>query len=93
MCAGNELFFVALYVFKGPINGKLDMCVYVVGKLPQRLMDGMGMIAAWWIVFAVSGVICFLKQFINVIQIVNASRVLATIDKEERAKALNAKKQ
>ncbi|CDH54351.1 phosphatidylinositol synthase [Lichtheimia corymbifera JMRC:FSU:9682] len=69
MCAGNELFFVALYVFKGPIN------------------------AAWWIVFAVSGVICFLKQFINVIQIVNASRVLATIDKEERAKALNAKKQ
>ncbi|KAJ8652502.1 hypothetical protein O0I10_011826 [Lichtheimia ornata] len=72
MCAGNELFFVALYVFKffqGPIN------------------------AAWWIVFAVSGVICFLKQFINVIQIVNASRVLATIDKEERAKALNAKKE
>ncbi|CDS11264.1 hypothetical protein LRAMOSA03527 [Lichtheimia ramosa] len=72
MCAGNELFFVALYVFKffqGPIN------------------------AAWWVVFAVSGVICFLKQFINVIQIVNASRVLATIDKEERAKALNAKKE
>lgn len=29
MCAGNELFFVALYVFKffqGPINGKLDIC-------------------------------------------------------------------
>lgn len=51
------------------------------------------MIAAWWVVFAVSGVICFLKQFINVIQIVNASRVLATIDKEERAKALNAKKE
>ncbi|KAI7883257.1 CDP-diacylglycerol--inositol 3-phosphatidyltransferase [Lichtheimia hyalospora FSU 10163] len=69
MCAGNELFFVALYVFKGPIN------------------------ATWWIVFLVSGVICFLKQFINVIQIVNASRVLATIDKEERAKALNAKKE
>lgn len=57
------------------------------------MMMGWILIAAWWVVFAVSGVICFLKQFINVIQIVNASRVLATIDKEERAKALNAKKE
>ncbi|KAI8391008.1 CDP-alcohol phosphatidyltransferase-domain-containing protein [Radiomyces spectabilis] len=70
MCAGNELFFVTLYVLKffGPIN------------------------ATWCLVLAVSGIICFLKQFINVVQIVNASRMLASIDREERTKALIAKK-
>jgi CDP-diacylglycerol--inositol 3-phosphatidyltransferase len=34
----------------------------------------------------VTGVVCFAKQFINIIQIVNASRTLATIDQEERAR-------
>ncbi|CEP13823.1 hypothetical protein [Parasitella parasitica] len=64
MCAGNELFFVALYVLKftGPLN------------------------LLWWCVLAVTGVICFAKQFINVVQIVNASKTLAIIDQEERAK-------
>jgi len=40
----------------------------------------------WWSVLSVTGVICFAKQFINVVQIVNASKTLATIDQEERAK-------
>ncbi|KAI8643606.1 CDP-alcohol phosphatidyltransferase-domain-containing protein [Parasitella parasitica] len=64
MCAGNELFFVALYVLKftGPLN------------------------LFWWSILAVTGVICFAKQCINVVQIVNASKTLATIDQEERAK-------
>lgn len=43
-------------------------------------------IVFWWIVLSVTGVICFAKQFINVVQIVNASKTLATIDQEERAK-------
>jgi CDP-diacylglycerol--inositol 3-phosphatidyltransferase len=34
----------------------------------------------------VTGVICFAKQFINMVQIVNASKTLATIDQEDRAK-------
>ncbi|KAL1933555.1 hypothetical protein VTP01DRAFT_7645 [Rhizomucor pusillus] len=71
MCAGNELFFVALYVLKffGPVT------------------------AMWWALLIVTGTICFAKQFINVVQIVNASKVLATIDREEKAKAMAAKKE
>ena len=50
--------------------------------------------AAWWALLVVSGVICFAKQFINVVQIVNASKVLANIDMEERRqKALSAKQE
>ncbi|KAI9278941.1 CDP-alcohol phosphatidyltransferase-domain-containing protein [Phascolomyces articulosus] len=48
--------------------------------------------AAWNILLGVSGIICFAKQFINVVQIVNASKVLANVDKEER-KALSASKE
>ncbi|KAG2190902.1 hypothetical protein INT46_006355 [Mucor plumbeus] len=64
MCAGNELFFVALYVLK--YTGSLNFL--------------------WWSVLSVTGVICFAKQFINVVQIINASKTLAIIDQEERAK-------
>ncbi|KAI8142676.1 CDP-alcohol phosphatidyltransferase-domain-containing protein [Fennellomyces sp. T-0311] len=71
MCAGNELFFVALYCLK-----------FFTLNL------------AWWVLLVVSGVICFAKQFINVVQIVNASKVLANIDQEERRqKALSAKQE
>lgn len=45
-------------------------------------------IALWYGALGVSGLICFGKQFINVVQIVNASKVLVSIDKEDRAKAL-----
>ncbi|KAI9486015.1 MAG: CDP-alcohol phosphatidyltransferase-domain-containing protein [Benjaminiella poitrasii] len=70
MCAGNELFFVLLYVlrFNGPISG------------------------FWWMSLIVTGVICFAKQFVNVIQIVNASKTLANTDLEDRAKAIAEKK-
>ncbi|KAI7906431.1 uncharacterized protein BX663DRAFT_427200 [Cokeromyces recurvatus] len=64
MCAGNELFFVLLYVlrFNGPIN------------------------VFWWSALIVTGIICFGKQFINIVQIVNASKTLANSDLEDRAK-------
>ncbi|KAG0165046.1 hypothetical protein DFQ28_009282 [Apophysomyces sp. BC1034] len=74
MCAGNELFFVALYV-----------------RNFLTTVDDL-----WWftLLLIVSGTICFAKQFINVVQIVNASRVLASIDLEDRErKALTAKKE
>ncbi|ORZ22571.1 CDP-alcohol phosphatidyltransferase-domain-containing protein [Absidia repens] len=76
MCAGNELFFVFLYILSvatipQPLNGKNTSCVFF-----------------WWIALSTTGVICFAKQFINVVQIVNASKVLVAIDKEERIKSL-----
>ncbi|KAI8980948.1 CDP-alcohol phosphatidyltransferase-domain-containing protein [Pilobolus umbonatus] len=46
----------------------------------------------WYIALAITGTVCFAKQFINIIQIVNASKTLASIDKEDRAKSLIEKK-
>jgi CDP-diacylglycerol--inositol 3-phosphatidyltransferase len=40
----------------------------------------------WQVTLGVTGTICFAKQFINVVQIVNASKTLAAIDQEDRAK-------
>ncbi|ORX61795.1 CDP-diacylglycerol--inositol 3-phosphatidyltransferase [Hesseltinella vesiculosa] len=67
MCAGNELFFVLLYVLS-------------VANIAQPLN------VIWLAALSVSGVICFAKQFINVVQIVNASRVLAAMDQNDRIK-------
>lgn len=93
MCAGNELFFVALYVleFFGPINGKYPKRVACAGLAINPYSPYY--VAMWWCILGVTGVICFAKQFINVVQIVNASMILAAADKEERAKALSAKKE
>jgi CDP-diacylglycerol--inositol 3-phosphatidyltransferase len=49
------------------------------------------LLVLWWISLSTTGVICFAKQFINVVQIVNASKVLVAIDKEDRIKALSEK--
>ncbi|KAI8887694.1 CDP-diacylglycerol--inositol 3-phosphatidyltransferase [Backusella circina FSU 941] len=70
MCAGNELFFVALYVLK---FAQLNLF--------------------WMITLSFTGIICFAKQFINVIQIVNASKTLAAIDQEDRAKSTSEQKE
>ncbi|CAO3612571.1 unnamed protein product [Cunninghamella blakesleeana] len=70
MCAGNELFFVLLYILSVANIGPLNVL--------------------WYGALGVSGLICFGKQFINVVQIVNASKVLVSIDKEDRAKALKS---
>ncbi|KAI8067890.1 CDP-alcohol phosphatidyltransferase-domain-containing protein [Gongronella butleri] len=72
MCAGNELFFVLLYVLS-------------VANISWPLHS------LWWVALGVSGVICFAKQFINVVQIVNASRVLAAMDLADRMKMANGK--
>jgi CDP-diacylglycerol--inositol 3-phosphatidyltransferase len=42
----------------------------------------------WWAALSITGSVCFGKQFINLVQIVNASKTLATIDQEDRAKNL-----
>lgn len=85
MCAGNELFFVGLYVMKftGPLNSK-----FVFYTFWHIIITNLSLVF-WWSAVSVAGVICFLKQFINVIQIVNASKTLAAIDQEDRAVKAN----
>ncbi|ORZ06910.1 hypothetical protein BCR42DRAFT_336730 [Absidia repens] len=74
MCAGNELFFVLLYI--------LSLARYLAKS------SIIFFLVLWWIALSTTGIICFAKQFINVVQIVNASKVLVAIDKEDRIKAL-----
>ena len=45
----------------------------------------------WYIALSVTGIICFAKQFINIVQIVNASKTLANIDQEDKAKESSGK--
>ncbi|RUP52367.1 hypothetical protein BC936DRAFT_145607 [Jimgerdemannia flammicorona] len=66
MCAGNELFFVALYVLA------------TTKPLPVFEYDLRLILAT------VTFPICAAKQIINVIQFVNASKSLASIDIEDR---------
>jgi len=69
MCAGNELFFIALFIIsrdKGPL------------VIPQLNIH------AFEILALVSFPVCFLKQVINVIQFKNAANHLVSIDVAER---------
>jgi CDP-diacylglycerol--inositol 3-phosphatidyltransferase len=66
VCAGNELFFLVIYLLGCGVGEAID------GVL-------------WWI-GAASFPICAFKQAVNVVQMVNASGVLAGVDLEERRK-------
>ncbi len=82
MCAGNELFFVALYLMKWvhvPLWQSLDIPV------------------SWFTSFTwaeamalVCGPICAFKNCINLVQLWKASKILVGVDLAERAKAREA---
>lgn len=74
MCAGNELFFVALYLMKWaptPLG------------LPG-LLDGLSLAH---VLALISAPICLTKNIINVVQLWKASKILVGVDLAERAKA------
>lgn len=74
VCAGNELFYVSLYLMKWmaePIG------------LPSVLAD----LTYAQALAAASFPICFLKNFINLVQLWKASKILVGVDLAERAMA------
>jgi CDP-diacylglycerol--inositol 3-phosphatidyltransferase len=82
ICAGNELFFVALYVMKWvdtPIG---------LGALPP-LVSSLSYAQA---VALASFPICFTKNVINLVQLWKASKILVGVDLAERASAREAAK-
>ncbi|KAG7452593.1 CDP-diacylglycerol-inositol 3-phosphatidyltransferase [Guyanagaster necrorhizus] len=84
VCAGNELFYVALYLVKWidtPIVPLLHPSTpsFLVGMTYQQMI-------AW-----LSAPVCILKNIINLVQLWKASKILVGVDLAERAKARQEK--
>lgn len=79
MCAGNEMFLVALYLMKWvhtPLSTSIGMDVaYLSGWTWAELLA------------AVCFPICATKNFINAVQLWKASKILVGVDLAERAQA------
>lgn len=84
MCAGNELFFVSLYLMKWiqtPISDSLAPSI--ASSLPSSLLT-----FTWPELMAVSSFwVCLAKNIINVVQLWKASKILVGVDLAERAAA------
>ena len=79
ICAGNELFFVALYLMKWiqvPMSESFDLAPNLITNLTWAELMA-----------AVCLPICIFKNFINLIQLWKASKILVGVDLAERAQA------
>jgi CDP-diacylglycerol--inositol 3-phosphatidyltransferase len=84
ICAGNELFFVALYLMKW-VQTPIGLGSHLpFSPLIANLSYAQAMALA-------SFPICFLKNVINMVQLWKASKILVGVDLAERAKAREAK--
>ena len=79
VCAGNELFYISLYLMKW---------------VHTPLSESFGITAPWiaaatWaeVLMVVSAPICALKNWLNLVQLWKASKILVGVDLAERAKA------
>jgi CDP-diacylglycerol--inositol 3-phosphatidyltransferase len=81
MCAGNELFFVSLYLMKW-ISTPIGVGPFGMSSLTWPQL----MACCSFLVFA-------LKNIINVVQLWKASKILVGVDLAERAAARNGHKQ
>jgi len=79
VCAGNELFFVSLYLMKWT-SKPIDPSLYGNLTYPE-------------VMAFVTGPIFLLKNIINVVQLWKASKILVGVDLAERAAARAASKQ
>ena len=78
VCAGNELFYISLYLMKW-VHTPLSVSFGITGFLGAFTWPEL---MAW-----VSGPICLYKNIVNVVQLWKASKVLVGVDLAERAKA------
>ncbi|TFK42661.1 CDP-diacylglycerol-inositol 3-phosphatidyltransferase [Crucibulum laeve] len=74
MCAGNELFFVSLYLIKW-VSTPIGLPGWFSDLTYPQLMA------------AVTGPVCIVKNLINVVQLWKASKILVGVDLAERAMA------
>ncbi|KIM80756.1 hypothetical protein PILCRDRAFT_97796 [Piloderma croceum F 1598] len=83
ICAGNELFFVALYLMKW-VHTPIGLGVY--STYPLSLTD----VTYPQAMAIISFPICFTKNIINLVQLWKASKILVGVDLAERAMAREA---
>lgn len=84
ICAGNELFFVGLYLVKWvhtPLWASLGIAPIMFTSLTWAE-------AMAWVCLP----ICVLKNVINLVQLWKASKILVGVDLAERARAREEKK-
>jgi CDP-diacylglycerol--inositol 3-phosphatidyltransferase len=79
MCAGNELFFVALYLMKWAPTPIGLQSVSFVPSVFEDLTYAQAMAI-------VTLPVCFTKNVINVVQLWKASKILVGVDLAEREK-------
>jgi CDP-diacylglycerol--inositol 3-phosphatidyltransferase len=78
MCAGNELFFVALYLMKWVHNP-------IISISP---LSAFSITVTWPVLIALFCFpVFFLKNVINMVQLWKASKILVGVDLAERRKA------
>ena len=77
VCAGNELFFVSLYLMKW-ISKPIDAALFGTFTYPE-------------VMAILTAPIFLLKNIINVVQLWKASKILVGVDLAERAAARAAK--
>ncbi|SGZ22321.1 BQ5605_C022g09473 [Microbotryum silenes-dioicae] len=96
-CAGNELFFVALYVmnaYKVPLGlarytGYLPLALWKT--IPGSVLSRIGVLTWPELVALLTFPVMAIKQIINVVQFWKASKVLVETDQEDRWAAQNKK--
>lgn len=84
ICAGNELFFVALYLMKWDTEPILRWPFNLTLWFPPTT-------AGWMATLTLP--ICLFKNFINLVQLWKASKMLVGVDLAERAAAREKKSQ
>jgi CDP-diacylglycerol--inositol 3-phosphatidyltransferase len=88
-CAGNELFFIALYLIK-----KWDVALPIGSPFIELGVQAPEIVAPFianvtWpqLLAVVSAPICLAKQIINVVQLWKASKILVGVDLAQRQAA------
>ncbi|KAF8343939.1 CDP-diacylglycerol-inositol 3-phosphatidyltransferase [Cantharellus anzutake] len=86
ICAGNELFFIALYLIKkwetSPIGEPFRSLAL---GFPYRYQAHVADITWPQLLAVLTSGVCFLKNIINVVQLWKASKILVGLDIAERA--------
>jgi len=92
-CACNELFFVSIYLlsFPPPPNSPPRLGKNIESTKVHELTQLLGYIRGIplsypYLIAFITFPVCAFKNWINVIQMVNAAKALAEVDKEDRRK-------
>jgi CDP-diacylglycerol--inositol 3-phosphatidyltransferase len=87
MCAGNELFFVALYLIKWdktPLYTLLPYSVVISPAFVENFPPALKHLTSAQLIAAITLPVSFLKNIINIVQAWKASKVLVGVDLRDR---------